>query len=69
MDSNLEFPALDEPESCIWEDDAADDFYHTGCGHHFQLNEDSAPLDEWMHYCCYCGKKAEIWIDGEQQNA
>jgi len=57
----------DQVEACLWESIDGDYTYSTGCGHDFNLSEDSSPPKDWMHYCCYCGKPAEIWEDGRRQ--
>ncbi|KKN47691.1 hypothetical protein LCGC14_0660140 [marine sediment metagenome] len=43
---------------CIWKQQDDDwGTWETECGNAFVLNDDGAPIEYDMNYCCYCGHK------------
>lgn len=57
-------PALSDqlgahPEACKWtQEDYDSDVWNTDCGDAMCLNE-GTPGDNFMRFCCYCGKPLE----------
>ena len=48
----------DSLPSCEWIQDLDDDYWTTGCGALFQMNE-GTPTENGFLYCPYCGKLLE----------
>jgi hypothetical protein len=64
-------------ETCEWTQMDSWDFsdsWDTGCGHSFSFG-DGGPGEDWINYCCYCGKKIvpvkakEFGEEGEDDTA
>lgn len=49
----------DKTKSCPWEYDDNYDFWETGCGEEFCL-DDGTPGDNKMRYCYHCGKSIKL---------
>lgn len=44
--------------NCIWkQQDDEWTYWETECGKAFVLNDEGAPIEHDMRYCCYCGRK------------
>ena len=43
-------------ETCLWEYQDLENYYHTSCGDDFMVSE-GTPRENGMKYCTYCGKK------------
>ena len=53
--------------ACLWsraDDDT--DVWETGCGHAFTII-DGTPGDNYMEFCCYCGRPLEQEIGGSDE--
>jgi hypothetical protein len=52
-----QYAALARPSDtrrCVWTRDSTYDYYNTGCGQAFTLN-DGTPAENDMRFCSYCG--------------
>ena len=55
---------INNTETCDWHE--REGYWITDCGHEFVIN-DGIPSENYMRYCCYCGKKIKQFEEEEQK--